>query len=381
MNLRHIRLASILALLLFAACNKHNGGSANGAPPVIYVVGTSNDSLFYWKNGQPTLLPGVAGYQAYGDGIAVSGGNVYVCGGSSTLQFAGYGNLWINGIGSPLTDTAGNATNTIPDVIFVDGQDVYVGGITNYDTTHGIPYIGDSAVYPLFGNVATLWKNGQPAFLPGYKVLASGNGGGAVETHSDYVSGVFVSGNDVYVAGGSNVYYADKDSSIQFARYWKNGVVSNLTPELLEYSGTTIVNYPTTTGIFVSGNDVYLSGLRGYTQALYWKNGTPVFLTTEQTNGAAANAISVSGSDVYVAGNLADGAGNNHAVYWKNGAANQLSANVSGAYAITILDGDIYVAGVDYVKGVGYATYWKNGAATHLGGGGSARAIAVSLAQ
>src|SRR5580692_11767920 len=96
-----------------------------------------------------------------------------------------------------------------------------------------------------------------------------------------------------------NVYYADKDSSIQFARYWKNGVVTNLTSGLLEYSGTTIVNYPTTTGIFVSGNDVYLSGLRGYTQALYWKNGTPVFLTTQQTTGAAANAIFVSGSDVY----------------------------------------------------------------------------------
>src|SRR5580658_6176079 len=117
-NLPHIPLASILVLLSLAACKKHDDGSANAGAPVIYVLGTSNDSLFYWKNGQPTLLPGVTGYQAYGDGIAVSGGTVYVCGGSSTLQFAGYGNLWINGIGSPLADTAGNATNTTPDVIF-----------------------------------------------------------------------------------------------------------------------------------------------------------------------------------------------------------------------------------------------------------------------
>jgi hypothetical protein len=366
-------------LVAITACQKHNSGStANSAQSLdIYVLGTSNDSLIYWKNGQPTLLTGTHGYQAYGNGIAISGGNVYVSGGSSAIQLPSYGNVWINGIASPLADSAGNAANTEISAIFVHGPDVFVAGIVQYDTTHGIPYTNDSAVYPPSGKVATLWKNGHPAFLPGYTLLASGYGGGAVATHSDYVSGIYISGNDVYVSGGSNGYYADKDSSMQFARYWKNGVNINLTPGLVEKNGTTVVHYPMTTGIFVTGNDVYLSGLRGYNQALYWKNGSPVFLTTEQTYGAAANAIFVAGKDVYVAGNQADASGNNHAVYWKNGSVVQLSNNLSGAYATTVVNGDIYVAGVDYINGTGYATYWKNGVPTHLGSHGFANAIAV----
>lgn len=376
----HRNLVLLLTCLAAStACNKHNSGStSNSARSVdIYVLGTSNDSLIYWKNSQPTLLTGINGYHAYGDGIAISGNNVYVSGGSSAIQLSAYGNVWINAIASPLADTAGNTTNTETSAIFVHGSDVFVAGIVQYDTTHGIPYTNDSAVYPLFGKVATLWRNGQPAFLPGYKLLASGYSGGSVETHSDYVSGIYISGNDVYVSGGSTSYYADKDSSMEFARYWKNGVNINLSPGLVEKNGTTVVDYPVTTGIFVNGNDVYLSGLRGYNQALYWKNGSPVFLTTQQTYGAAANAIFVTGNDIYVAGNQADASGNNHAVYWKNGSVNQLSNNLSGAYAITIMNGDIYVAGVDYINGIGYATYWKNGVPTHLGNNGSAQAITV----
>jgi hypothetical protein len=368
----------LVTLLCGIACKKHNGPAVSSAPPAdIYVLGTTNNGLQYWKNGQATSLPGIPGYNAYGTGIAVSGDNVYACGGNATSLLAAYGNVWINGIASPLADTAANTVNTTPEAIFVDGTDVYVTGIVNYDSTHGIPYVGDSAVYPIFGKVATIWKNGRPAFLPSYRLLASGYGGGAVETHSDYVSGIYVSGNDVYVSGGSNSYYADKDSSIQFAKYWKNGVLINLTPGLIEKSGTSITGYPMTSGIFVSGSDVYLSGYRGYNQALYWKNGNPVFLTTEQTFGAAADAIFVDGNDVYVAGNLADSIGNNHAVYWKNGVVTRLSNNRSGGYAITVVNGDIYVAGVEYIDNIGYPTYWKNGVATHLGKNGQAQAIAV----
>jgi hypothetical protein len=137
--------ASILSLLVFTACKKRNESTAPNAAVDIYVLGTSNDSLLYWKSGQPTLLPAVAGYQAYGSGIAVSGSNVYACGGSSNIQFEGYGTLWFNGVASPLADTTGNAINSVPNVIFVNGPDVYVAGVVNYDTTHGIPYIGEAA--------------------------------------------------------------------------------------------------------------------------------------------------------------------------------------------------------------------------------------------
>jgi hypothetical protein len=75
-----------------------------------------------------------------------------------------YGDVWIDGTASSLTDTAGNIANTGALAIFVSGADVFVAGIGQYGTTHGIPYTNNSAVYPLIGKVATLWKNDRPAF-------------------------------------------------------------------------------------------------------------------------------------------------------------------------------------------------------------------------
>jgi hypothetical protein len=48
------------------------------------------------------------------------------------------------------------------------------------------------------------------------------------------------------------------------------------------------------------------------------------------------------------------------------------------ANAIFVSGSDVYVAGVDVVNEVAYATYWKNGVATHLSPGtGGASAIYV----
>jgi hypothetical protein len=63
--------------------------------------------------------------------------------------------------------------------------------------------------------LATIWKNGVAATLPGYHSIGlTGVGQYAVSTYADYVSALFVSGNDVYVAGGS--------------RYWGNNARCNV---------------------------------------------------------------------------------------------------------------------------------------------------------
>lgn len=90
--------------------------------------------------------------------------------------------------------------------------------------------------------------------------------------------------------------------------------------------------------------------------AMYWKNGDPIILP----GGCRADAIAVSGNDVYVAGIDRNQSGANIVVYWKNGKAIPLTsgneAAGAGAKVIAIAGNDVYAAG--YLDGA--ATYWKN---------------------
>jgi hypothetical protein len=113
---------------------------------------------------------------------------------------------------------------------------------------------------------------------------------------------------DVYVSG--SIYTTNASGgSVPHAAYWKNGAATQLSdmPSLAN-------------AIVVSGNDVYVAGTENsgnQDAAKYWKNGT--------TN-ARANAIFVSGSDVYVAGTVVATVGSSSiARYWKNGTAVDLT--------------------------------------------------------
>src|SRR5450755_711383 len=134
-------------------------------------------------------------------------------------------------------------------------------------------------------------------------------------------------GPDVYVVGNLNG-----------PGYWKNGSFVNLFPDTL-----------TTTAIFVSGNDVYVAGFdhKGpYRLAEYWKNSSLVKLN-DSSESAIANGIFVSGSDVYVAGEEI-GINVDKAVYWKNGSPVTLSEGFEKeAYAnsIYVSGNDVYAAG------------------------------------
>jgi hypothetical protein len=160
-------------------------------------------------------------------------------------------------------------------------------------------------------------------------------------------------GPNIYVTGYGS--YGDNNPTITGAVYWKNG---------------TLVPLPgaqNATGITFSDTDVYISGNAGYAlpndggsanEAVYWKNGTMVKLGSAPS---LANAIAVSGTDVYVAG-YASINDVYVAAYWKNGVLQPLAGNIahSGANAIAISGTDVYVAGIAGDNG-SIATYWKNG--------------------
>jgi len=211
---------------------------------------------------------------------------------------------WKNGNPVYLTDGTQIAS---ANAIAVVGNDVYVAG--------NIPTSGPS--------IATYWKNGANESL---------NINGA---YASYASSMAVLGSDIYVAG--SITLGISAFSYPEATYWKNGNPVTLTSKS---------TYSIANAIFITGNDIYISGYMvdtttGIAIAMYWKNGTPVYLSDGSSN-AYANAITV-GSDIYVAGSV-----NNRAVYWKNGISYNLQANnlvCFSASSIALNGSDVYILG------------------------------------
>jgi len=241
--------------------------------------------------------------------------DIYVVGTIGTKNGKQIAVYWKNGVVTKMGDST---YSSISCGMAIDGNDVYVSGYLlddNYNTT---------AVY---------WKNGIMHTLS------------ASQWDNSIPRNIVVNGGDVYVPGASEP---------PGLLYWKNGV-----PVMATTSTSMAV-----TGMAISGNDIYLSGTSTLSltteAATYWKNGTMVQCSTTNSYG---NAIAVSGSDVYVAGIAVPDNITNQATYWKNGVASQLNSTMSDANAIVVEGADVYVAGDSYSSNLQLATYWKNGTA------------------
>lgn len=179
-------------------------------------------------------------------------------------------------------------------------------------------------------------------------------------------SGIGVSGSDIYLSGTDITYSATPC-------YWKNGVRTDLPKS--ERGGAT--------GLFVADGDVYISGydVDGKEEACYWKNNTRTTLTDGHTP-AEAHDIHVSGKDVYTAGRQRNGKW--YACYWKGNTQIALTnaQNDAQALGITISNGTVYTAGYESTgtSTVYTACYWENTKQVPLEQGVFARAndIAVS---
>jgi hypothetical protein len=229
------------------------------------------------------------------------------------------------------TEITVDETTTLDPVINQDLPcDIYVAG-TEYDGTN---------------TILCYWKNGQKVTFPstGYVMI------------NDFI----VSGSDVYVLG------SEMGNGTVSHCYWKNGVK------------VLLPNAASTKGMAISGSDVYVAGEIFNADdewiACYWKNG---ILTTLTTHPSFVNAIAISGEDVYIAGcderdhYITDDdywIPTAKACYWKNGNVTTLTDgnNHAEAYAITISEGNVYVAGEimtwdDVAKNVIYIPFYWNG--------------------
>lgn len=224
----------------------------------IYVAGFEGGAYTvacYWENGKQTKL-GIEGEFSQADHIIISGNDVYIAG------FKGkYACYWKNGQITLLNDGINKA---YAKAIAVIKNDIYVVGEDSVETN----------------NKACYWKNGEKHFLENNGLIS-------------YATGISIFGEDVYIYGSH--YSKGKDQVC----YWKNGKITNL---LGETPGWCIIN-----SIFVSGNDVYVAGYEWYDTddflggARVWKNGNLMKFDLFNTYPySEAKAVSMWGSDLYV---------------------------------------------------------------------------------
>jgi len=318
-----------LALSVFVLCDSFTQSQ-------IHIVGFAGDDAVYWNNGRLTVLP-KSGNKAMANAIVVSGSNVYIAGCDVTDEYYGLYDAvyWHNGRRIVLPKTGRRAE---ANAIAVSGSNVYIAGNDYSDNN---------------GSYAVYWLNGERIELP--RNFEYGNGATA--------KAITASGSDVYIAG-ANVFEA---------AYWLNGRLSVL-PSSRQLGG----EGQRASGIAVSGSNVYVigngSGGGAPHTAGYWLNGRLTVLPKSGKSPRAnanfetrANAITVSGSNVYIAGY--DGwsgyyedvgfVGSTDAVYWLNGRVTVLPklGDSAVALAVAVSGSNVYVAGIDGEDTV----YWQNG--------------------
>jgi hypothetical protein len=212
--------------------------------------------------------------------------------------------------------------------------------------------------------VPCFWKNGARIDL---------------ETTEGYASSVYVSGNDVWIAG----YKGDFSKGQSAPGYWLNGSWR----ELIEDRNAA---WGIASSILVAAGDIYVTGyIRERSSVAYipciWKNGVRCDLdlkTDWSPDSGNGSSLFVSGGDIFVAGAVWHSGCFQScpvACYWQNGARTDMDDSYSRGSTMIVSQGIVYMAG-EYIS---TPCYWQNGVRTDLGvrsdySFGSARAIRIS---
>jgi hypothetical protein len=257
-----------------------------------------------------------------------------------------------------------------------------------------IVFIGGFELSGLNSETSTLkfWKNGDP------KVL--GGPGKSVRMND-----MSIAGDDVFMAG----FEVIEETNLHVAKFWKNGleiaiadgksrteakcievikddihvVYHDLANDISYYrkNGDERPFDARITAMTISGDDVYLAGNPNDGGAAVWKNGIMSLLTSDS---AVINSIAVLNSDVFVAGFLPSSAPSHGsvpittAVYWKNGVPFNLGFGAINDIAIH--GDDVYMAGqtLDVYQFTTQVVYWKNGERNRVMNDGEVNSIAIA---
>jgi hypothetical protein len=195
----------------------------------------------------------------------------------------------------------------------------------------------------------------------------------------------------IYIAGYAVTSMSAGNTDNTLAEEWQL-TSGNPTATAMALSMPSGMTSSQANAIAVSGSDVYVAGTASNSTsqtAVYWLNNGAATILPSGMTSAQGDAIAVSGSNVYVAGYEENSAGNGNAVLWVNGTATTLSPpsgmEYSAAAAIAVSGSNVYVSGTAWnANSDRSAVLWVNGAATllpmpsGLTGGYYAEGVAVS---
>lgn len=305
----------------------------------------------YWKNGVAITMQGTGITRS----VLLNNKDIYITGSirnkTNTNTSPGY---WKNGVPVTLSDKLGTAAGMV-----IYNNDIYVAGYIQAKENSN--------------SIACLWKNGTLIPLQNTGKCCTPN------TWSQ-ATGIAVKNGHVYVCGittlvnnspAATVWSGDDGSAVTLTTPYVNNTLDTISSAL---SIKCIGN-----DLYITGNIITVNG--GF--LTYWKNSIPFSQTTPAPGGsgsfyAAYNAITMLGSDLYIAGT--DSNPYMNAVYWKNGIETILTPTAE-ALDIAISGNDIYIIGNTYDKDLTTATpvYWLNGNITTLPSTSNTRTTGIAI--
>jgi hypothetical protein len=317
----------LLAATLLSSCHK-NAALPSSLPGqqglYLYVGGTNSSTGVYWKTslsqGFSAQVPNTVANSTLITSILTSGSDVYMAG-----QTGGY---WKND--SFVTVTGASQIQFMA----LSGSTVYTAG---FDQSLNLAYWANNTENNL---APTIDRNRFPFE--------------GVSTQG--LSGIALSGSNVLVTGKlffeNEPGLPDTTADGNFALLWNNGSLQLLGPGVLISAV-----YPSTVGIAVTGNDVYVAGRKSDTTypGGFWKNGN----WNSINNGSfTPMSIAASGTNIYIPGYTyirSPGSYSQQAAYWYNG--NLIPLDGSEADAVAVSGSDAYILGVDNNNNI---VVWKN---------------------
>ena len=322
--MRKIRISFKVAAFCFAAVMTQTKAQTTD----VYVGGQSlySNSATVWKNGTPTYLTTGEGCV---NSVVVGNGQVYSAG-VEVVSGKTVAKVWQD---NNVLHTLTNGTeNAIAYSIALSGSIVYTAG---YEYVSGI-------------SQGRLWTNGTAQAPSDY-------------ANAEVLYSVFVYGSDIYAAGMTK--------TTNQAAVWKNGTLLH----------TLTTGIGKAYSVVVDGDSVYTTGWEYDVTYNYvpkvWKNSRMLYqlgagvpsipylsYTTVKPTHIVTMQLCISNGDIYVAGFDTVG-GMNTAKLWINGTDMNIpkyngSTDTSWANSVSVLDGDVYVAGTERDS---LALLWTNG--------------------
>lgn len=321
----HFLQILIICFSILTACSSDDDETSPEPPPAgeqtdIYLTAADESGdMYLWKNGEKmNKLDGINPFS-----MLIKNNDIHLAG-NNGLHDPAY---WKNGALTHLPLSGGSYPNESVTGMTIMNDNIYISA-TNW-------FAGSK-----------IWKNGSI-----FKLFP--------ESEFAELNGISSYNSTLYAAG---IYY---ESALTHGRLWKQ------TPSGEEF--IELPDFDKVISMTVSDNDVYVLGKKN-SIIRYWKNGIVKNLTDGTEVFSDAYCITVVDGNVYVGGSLISTSSNMQSVYWKNGNLVKLGDAEfvdAGIRSISILNNDVYAAG--FQRSFSEADYtsvlWTNGVEKSFGKG------------